>query len=206
MEKSDQNNSFGQELESVGIINKAITSAVKKTSIIFKFFEDSLIERVETKFSILKLISGGKEIMIESSDGKLCISENKKLFQSYISPDFKNWELNKPGLVTVETLLDVYEMTKDTTLFQMFKSLNSDLDKLVMTQNQIVCFCKKHPIWLHQDGYANFFLIKENNNFFVVSVYVCPISLRVYVNHLRNDSIWNASFRRRLIVPQLNFF
>lgn len=221
MEKSGQNPSFGQGLELASIINKAIASAIKKTKadsdkvqslidsvidnpeVISKFFEDLLVEKAETESSILRLISGGGELMIEALDGKSYISENEKLFRSCIDHDFENFGLNNPGLATSETSLNVYEMVKDADYIQVFTSLNSDLDNLVMSQNQIVRFCEKYPTWLRQEEYATFFLIKENDEYFVVRVYVYPNGLHVNVHHFNNDHVWDAENSRRIVCPQL---
>lgn len=217
MEKSSQNPSFGQGLELSTLINKAIASAVKKTNadsekiqkiigkpgIIFKLIEGLFIEAVETQPSILRLISGGEKIMIEASDGKAYISGAEKTFKSGIDGDFENWGLNQSSPATAETLLDVSEMVGDGNFVQIFNGITSDLDKIVMTQAQIIRFCEKHPNWLRQEGYATFFLTKVNGEFFVVDVYVRGDGLRVYVLRLEDDDVWIGEFRRRVVSPQL---
>ncbi len=217
MEKSSQNPSFGQGLELAIIIEKAISNAVKKTNadsdkiqkvigkpgVIFNFFESLLADSVEVKPSILRLISGGEKIMIEALDGKAYISDAKKTFKSYIDGDFKNWGLNQSGPATAETLLDVSEMTSDGTFVQIFTGITPDLEKLVMTQAQIIRFCEKHPTWLRQEGYATFFLTKVNGEYFVVHVRVYSDGLDVYVRRLGHDYVWYGGYRRRVVSPQL---
>jgi hypothetical protein len=220
MEKSSQEKaSFGQGLELANILNKAIANAVKKTGassddvqklinkpgVIYKCVENLFSDSVVTKPSILKLISVGEKIMIESSDGKALISKAKNTFKSSIDFDFTNFKLNKAGIATYETLLDVYEMANDATFVQMFSELNSDLDKLAMTQAQIIRFCEKHPTWLRQEGYPTFFLIKVNGEYFVVCVSMGSGGLDVHVYRLEDDSVsvWGAEHRHRVVAPQL---
>jgi len=221
MEKSSQSAnggpSFGQGLELAIIIEKAISNAVKKTNadsdrvqavigkpgVIFNFFESLLADSVEAKPLILRLISGGEKIMIEALDGKAYISDAKKTFKSFIDGNFKNWGLNQFGSATAETLLDVSEMVGDGTFVQIFTGISSNLEKLVMTQAQIIRFCEKHPTWLRQEGYATFFLTKVNGEYFVVRVYVASDGLNVRVYRLGHGNVWNGVYRHRVVSPQL---
>jgi hypothetical protein len=153
--------------------------------------------------NILKLISGGEKIMIEALDGKAYISNAKKTFKSFIDGDFKNFGLNQYGPATAETLLDVREMTSDGTFIQIFTGISSNLEKLVMTQNQIIRFCEKHPTWLRQEGRATFFLTEAGGKYFVVLVYVGSNGLFASVYHFENDDVWYAESRHRVVSPQL---
>jgi hypothetical protein len=217
MEKSSQDASFGQGLELAIIIEKALIGAIKKHNSnaqkvqeliekpgpIFKSLEDLLAEKIETKSSILKLISGSEKIMIEASDGKATIARAKNTFKSYIDNDFKNWGLDTPGLATPEILLDVHELIQDANFSQIFNSLNSDLDRLVLTQAQIIRFCEKHPTWLNQEGNATFFLTKVNGEYLVVRVSVLSDGLGVSVGRFGYGGVWNAGYGPRLVAPQL---
>ncbi|MFA7702785.1 MAG: hypothetical protein WCX80_05020 [Patescibacteria group bacterium] len=217
MEKSSQHPSFGQGLELAIIIEKAINNAVKKYNsnaqkvqeliekpgAIFKFFEELLADKIETKSSILKLISGGEKIMIEVSDGKATIANAANTFKSYLDSDFKDRGLDTPGLETPEILVDIHEIIEDANFSQIFTGLNPDLDKLVLTQAQIIRFCEKHPTWLRQEENATLFLTKVNGEYFVVSVCVYSDGLDVDVNRFEDGSVWRAGARHRLVAPQL---
>lgn len=218
MEKSSQNSpSFGQGLELSGIIAKAIASAAKKTNansdtiqkivgkpgIIFQFFENLFAEGTQQNPSILRLISGTEKLMIESLDGKATIADAKKIFKSCSEEDFKYFGLNIPGQATPEALIDVHEITEDGTYIQIFGAITPDLEKIVMSQNQVVRFCEKHPTWLQQEEYLTFFLIKENGEYFVVCVRVDSDGLRVGVTRLKYDCIWNSEHHYRVVTPQL---
>ncbi len=86
----------------------------------------------------------------------------------------------------------------------MFNSLSTDLDKLCLTQDQIIEFCTNHPSWLRQDGYGTFFLFKVKDEFFVCSVHVRDGGLCVGVDRLADGCVWDADGAHRVVVPQLN--
>jgi hypothetical protein len=151
----------------------------------------------------LKLISGGEKIMIEALDGKATIADSVDVFKSHVDPDFVNWKLNTSGPATSKTLLDVYEMIVDANSAQIFTSLNSDLDKLVLTQAQIIRFCAKHPTWLCQKEHVTLFLIEINREYFVVYVHVRFDGLFVRVSRFGHDGVWRAEGLHRVVVPQL---
>jgi len=151
---------------------------------------------------ILKLLSAGEKIILEANDSKSKIYGNNKIF-NYISIDFEKPEFNKNSCATSETFVDIYEIIEDAKLAEIFTSLNCDLDKLVMTQSQIVRFCEKHPTWLHQNGYATFFLIRENDEYFVVRVRMNAVGLGVDVGRLGYVHVCYAEYRHRVVLPQI---
>lgn len=152
--------------------------------------------------SFTRLLSRGESIIIADCDGQETLANAKDVFKSYIDDGFKNWKINNKSVATEETPVEVRELVKDATFVQMFGSLGTDLDKLCLTQHQIKMFCKKHSNWLRTDGYATFFLFKENNQFFVARVYVESGGLSVSVDHLGDDYVWNAECAHRVVFPQ----
>ena len=219
METSDPKEaSFGQGLELANILNKAIASAVKKTgassadvqkliskpSVIYECIENLFLGVVVKNPAILKLISAGEKIMVEASNGKAIVIKAERTFKSYIEPKFTSFKLNEKSMATPETLLNVYEMVNPGTFAKMFTELNSDLDKLVMTQAQVICFCEKYSIWLSLKEHPTFFLIEANGEYFVACVYVYQTGLRVYVLNYEYDHCWFCSddYHFRAIVPQ----
>jgi len=149
------------------------------------------------KQSNLKLL---EEVKLGATSGTKTIYKAKKTFKSYIDNDFKNWGLDKRTKATPKTDLFIYEITEDAIFKEMF---TGDLDKLVMTQSQIIDFCDKYLSKLIKDSYRTFFLIKENNEYFVVSVSVNSFDLYVYVVRFENDFVWSAECQHRIVVPQL---
>jgi len=171
----------------------------------------ALQDIVEGKFNkasqeentILRLLTKGESIVIESSDGSETLANARETFKSWIDSDFKKWGTDKPSVATEDTAVQVYEMVKDATFAQMFGSLGTDLDKLCLTQHQIKTFCKKNSQWLRQNGDATFFLFKVEEQFFVAAVRVRSGGLDVLVDRFEYDSVWSAECLHRVVVPQL---
>ena len=153
--------------------------------------------------AILKNISGAEVLKLDALDGKQTIADSKNVFNS-IDSDFKAYGANTKGVVTTETAIDVYEMVKDANFAQMFGSLSTDLNILCVTQSQILNFIAKHRGMLRTEGYATFFLFKSGEEFFVADVsFAVGGSLWVYVIRFEYDGVWHASYRHRVVVPQL---
>jgi len=152
---------------------------------------------------ILKMISGGHNLVLGACDGTKVIAKAKKTFLSGIDSDFEKWRADEPGQATPATVLDVYEMAEDATFSQMFGFLNVDVNKLCFTQHQIIGFAEKYPDWLRTGGYATFFLFKSHGHFFVASVGVYSVGLHVYVSKFGRSDTWIAGRRHRVVVPQL---
>ncbi len=158
---------------------------------------------VKQRVKILELISEGREIMIEALNGKAYISHTKKTFVLPVDEDFKNLGLNKRGPATPETLLEVREIVADGSFFEVFSSLDPNLDRSVMTQAQIIRFCKKHPDWLRNRGLSTLFLTKHEEEYYVVNVCRCEDYLFVYVHSLIMNNICRSKYRYRVISPKL---
>ena len=133
------------------------------------------------------------------TNGEETIYQAKDVFKSYIDNDFKNWNLDNEQKPTKKTKVNVYELIKDSTMKEIFY----DLENMVMTQSQIIKFCEKHPTWLRQDGYTTLFLIRENDEYFVVYVDVRSGGLYVNVYRLGYVNVWYAEYRYRFVSPQL---
>lgn len=130
------------------------------------------------------------------------IQDERKLF-SYIDSDFEYLMLNDT-YTAPKIKAEVYEMEKDGTFKDIFTSLDSNIDNLVMTQGQIIDFCKNHGDKLLDTGYGNLFLLKSRKDYFVADVSVDGGgSLEVGVDRFGFASVCYASLRHRVVVPQL---
>ncbi len=169
----------------------------------------ALQDIIEGKFNldnkentILRLLSKGESIVIDSCDGSETLANAKETFKSGIDGDFKNWGTDKPGVATEDTAVQVYELVQNATFAQMFGFLGTDLNKLCLSQSQIKTFCRKYSNWLRQDGYATFFLFKGGDQFFVAGVLVGSGGLGVCVSRFEYDYVWYAECLHRMVVPQ----
>jgi hypothetical protein len=156
----------------------------------------------KTENSVLNRLFEKEAIKVNATDGKVTIAQSTEVFKFWLDPDFKNWNLDNPQVSTKETPVQVYEMTKDANFKTMFGTLNEDLNKLCLTQSQIVDFCKNHKDRLHPN-WATFFLFKEDNQYFVALVYVRSDGLGVCVFRFGRADVWGGERALRLVVPQL---
>lgn len=114
----------------------------------------------------------------------------------YIDSDFKDYQMDsKANAMEVAVL----ELTEDMTFEQMF------FESQVLTQSQIIEFCKTHKDKLKTGGWATFFLFKVDNDFFVAGVYFHDGGqLQVYVDQFENACVWYGDYRFRVVVPNLS--
>lgn len=141
-----------------------------------------------------------KTIKLKATKGTRTIAQASDIFTGYIDPNFKNWGLDVKEKPTKPSTIDIFEMDKDAT----FKELFLEPEKQVMTQDQVIEFCINHKDELNQNGYANFFLIKRDNNFFVASVSVSDGRPGGCVDEFSDRFIWRAYSRHRVFSPQLD--
>ncbi len=159
-----------------------------------------IAERVSGYF---RLISCGKTITLEPTDGDETISKAKKLFNAWIDPDFQNYGTNVRGQKTEKTNVEVYELIKDGDYRKIFGSLSEDPKTLCFTQSQIIQFVKNYREWLHPNHWT-FVLFEAKGELFVaeVSLYLDG-TLWVDVDRFSDECVWSAEYRHRIVVPQL---
>lgn len=153
--------------------------------------------------SVLRLISGGKQIIILATTGTKTIASATDVFTWGIDSDFKNWGLDVVEPAKPDTPVEVHEMIADGDFKTIFGSLGRNLDELCFTQEQIIVFVQNHKKWLRTDGCSTFFPFKVGNEFFVAYVYLFAGGRpRAYVNRFSSGFVWSGASRPRIVVPQ----
>jgi len=151
----------------------------------------------------LRLLSASEEIIISETDGTKTLANATDVFTGYISPDFTNSGLDVPSEARPKTPVRVYELVKNGRFNQFFSS-SGGLDKLCLTQDQIIQFCLEHKNWLRTGGFATFFLFKVEGQFWVVHVrFDAGGRLMAIVNGFSSVNVWRAGYGHRIVVPQL---
>lgn len=144
------------------------------------------------------------EIVLAATDGTATIAKAMNTFKGHISDDFKDYGTDKPSGPTSQQAVTCYEPRKDATHADMFGSLGNDLDKLCLTQGQIIDFCKNHPDKLLLEECSNLFLFKVGAKYFVARVRVSEFNLlEAHVYRFESPGVWHTNYRRRVVVPQL---
>jgi len=162
---------------------------------------------------ILRLISD-QALNIKALDGNRFIYNSKQTFKSYIDPSFVNWNLNKAGIATDKTKVQVHEMIGNGTFIDIFSSMPGAWSQKWLSQDQIIEFCETLPYWLRQKGLATFFLTKKDenkpidenkpeDNLVVILVSVRSGGLSVRVRRLEDGDVWDGEYRHRVVSPQL---
>lgn len=98
-------------------------------------------------------------------------------------------------------MVNVHEMTRDGTLKQLFESIG-DPHQLVLSQGQIVEFCRNYRDSLRQEGRGTFFLFEVNGKLLVPFVGVVGGKLEADVHRFDFAGVWCAGSRHRLVVKQ----
>lgn len=161
---------------------------------------DFLTQIFSRKRKSLRLISKGERVVIPPLYGRSTIARSKGVF-SYFHYYFTNC-FYKPGPNTAEILVDIYEMEQGITFKQAFNHLNHDLDKLVLTQSQIVYLCRKRDDLFRQSRIGTGFLIKENSEYFVACVFQCSNGLEIRVFSFDYDMFVFRGDFLQIIVPR----
>ncbi len=168
-----------------------------------------LAELAENTVGRLKLISGATKLVLKAADGTKYIGAAKKVFPGWIDGDFKNRKLHVASQPTPETPVQVYELIKDGTFAQVYGGFGENIDRLCLTQHQIIDFVVEYQSWLRTEGYATLFLFKEKTQeadekeatekFFVAFVRWSDRELKVLVLRLSRDVVWGAERRHRFV-------
>jgi len=118
----------------------------------------------------------------------------------WVDPNFKDWGLNRYREVTSTTPVAVYT-AKSGTMGQIF----ADPDNCTVSQRDIVEFRVKYFKLLGQNGMPTKFLIKENDNFFVVSIGVFDFGVRVFLQRLDLGQVIDQEIRVVLPLGALRY-
>ncbi|MFA5934617.1 MAG: hypothetical protein WC827_01900 [Candidatus Paceibacterota bacterium] len=168
------------------------------------FITAKMAELAEQVIGYLKLISGDETIIIGETDGTDTIALARDVFTGWVDPDFVNYGTDVKGQPTKETKVQVLEMIKDGNLAQIFGGFGENLDRLCLSQSQIIRFVKDHSKWLLTgSNHGTFFLFKVQGEFFIADVLLGESIIGVDARHLLDGVVWDADRRRRVVVPQL---
>jgi hypothetical protein len=150
----------------------------------------------------LKRIFADEIIELDASNGHETLAAAKDLFGDRIY----GAKERGPCKPTKKTLTAVYEMIENGSYQEIFGGFGENLERLCLTEDQIVKFCRKHRDKLRKEGYATFFLFQneEDDTFSVAVVSIVGGELFVVVDSLDRGSVWDTECRRRVVVPQLS--
>ncbi len=97
---------------------------------------------------------------------------------------------------TIETTVRIFEVVNDGTFADFFGSFGEN--RLRWKECQVVQFCREHRDKIRVGSYVTLF---ELEGCYVVGVLIDDDNrLRAYVRSVTNPTIWQAYYRRRLII------
>ena len=156
--------------------------------------------RKDTKY--LKLVSYGERIVIEPTDGKDIITQAVELFGMGIEMDLNNIDTEFEGEPARETVVQIFEMTKNGTLNQVLRSFEENLDNISLTQSQIISFVKNNEKWFRTGSCTMAFLFFVGESYCVVRVTWIDGEFYATIVNLANKSVWRSSNRVRFVIPE----
>lgn len=171
---------------------------------------------VRTANVVLYLISDKETMILRALNGRRCIARARETFKFHIDHNFKDWGLDKEGIATPETEVQVHEMEGNGTFQDIFGALPGAWEEKWLSQDQVIEFCECHRHWLTDTYLAGAFLCKINedqpvdeakpqDNLFFMNVFGFEQRLYTYVYKFNHPADWGTGRVRRFIVPKLLF-
>ncbi|MFC1622434.1 hypothetical protein ACFL1Y_00350 [Patescibacteria group bacterium] len=150
--------------------------------------------------SLLKPSSTPESLIIAKTKGNRIISDQTKMFNAWIDPDFNNWKADEPGQNRPKTKVNIYEVIGSGTYSDLFNSLNNNIKDLCLTQSQIISFIQKYQTWLKKERLGTFFLFESYDCFFVARIYMYPNrSMSVGLDKFENSNMRHGYSHRQII-------
>lgn len=141
-----------------------------------------------------------KDIILSKPKSNYNIADAKDVF-NYIDSDLEDLKTNEEYKeVSIKIVLEIKQLTENSTFAQIF----SEPEKMYLSQEQIIEFCRTNKAELSKSVWYTFFLFKVYDKFFVAGVGVgSDGGLRVRVDRLDDGCVWRAEYGRRVVIPQL---
>ncbi len=144
-------------------------------------------------------------VELPATAGTTTIARSVRVFTGFLSKEFRNRGTDVPGHDTNLATALVYELTRDGAYARIFESLGENWRARLLTQGQIVAFCREHSDSLRLGGYGNFFpfQVEGLTEIFVARVDVVGGQLKVNCDYLTYDyGGWAADELHRVVVLQ----
>ncbi len=156
----------------------------------------------------------GKNLALKALDGGRLICDAKSTFKSGVDNKFVTWGINKLGVASSETLVQVHDIMQDSTFMDIFSALPGTWNQKWLSQNQVIEFCETFFEWLRRNGGTTIFLVKKDeskpvdedkplDNLVVVCVVVYSDGLGAFYRRLSLRSIWIGEHHNRVVSPQI---
>lgn len=163
----------------------------------------SLQNITQGKFNdvILRPVSNNEHIVIDACDGTETFN-NEDMFEVGI---FYVDKVSTDGSVlpTKKTLVRVYEIVKDGTFEEICGAVGVSIDRLCLTEHQIIGFFKNCKKWMHPNHCGTYFIFKSGDKIAVAGISGWRGGFRVSVHTLHEYVSWSVESLPRLVVPRI---
>ncbi len=134
-----------------------------------------------------------ENIIVKATSGTENI-EGSDLFSERVYLDTLPSLIGEP---TQDTIACIYEVVNDGTFIDFFGSFGEDRKR--WQESQVLQFCRDHRDKIRIGSYVTLF---ELENGCVVGVLIDDDNrLRAFIRSLNYPALWQAYYRRRLIIP-----
>ncbi|MEQ1500475.1 MAG: hypothetical protein ABL917_03855 [Parcubacteria group bacterium] len=152
-----------------------------------------MIEETKAQKKYLSCLFKDENIVVNATTGLETITESD-IFKGrvYLDP-----LPNIPGKPTLAMSASIYEVVGDGTFVDFFGSFGEDRSR--WQESQVVQFCRDHRDKIRTGSYVTLFELESSS---VVGVLIDDDNrLRVFVRNLSYPAVWQAYYRRRLVIP-----
>ena len=163
-----------------------------------------MIELSEQRIGYLHLISN-EEIIIKATKGERTIEKMRNVFR-FVDHDLAKQDIDVKGLPTPEMRVEVFKMIKNGTAAEVFGGFGENLDRLCLTQDQIISFVENHTKWIGKKICGVSFLTKIKNVYFVFEVDWFgwhQHKLRINIRPLSCERNLYTELNNQFVIPKL---
>lgn len=150
---------------------------------------------------VLRPVSNNEYIVIDACDGTETFS-NEDVFEFGAVDEDKvlKDELVQP---TKNILVRVYEIVKDGTFEEICGAVGVSIDRLCLTEHQIISFFKNCKKWMHPNHCGTYFIFKSGDKIAVAGISGWRDGFRVSIHTLHEYVGWSVESLPRLVVPRI---
>lgn len=165
----------------------------------------------QIKKRLLKVIPGSERLIIDACNGEKTFHNAKNIFPAGIDGAKKRWKKGNLGtqiIPTTRTIVQVHciKYAEEFTIDQLFSSLRSDINNLLLTENQIIDFCEKHPEWLNTNRHGTLFLTKIGPRTFIANIDTFYNGLGGVIDHFEIIKNLKVGIYVRIVAPKATVY
>ena len=168
------------------------------------FFPDNSSENSKAPISFLTDFTKTRDLNIEALSGETTLADAKNILRD-LDKNVSYFGLDKRiGLApTSATTVEVKEIIRREASLRIFSSITRDLDKLVMSQAQVVKYCEKNFCQLVREDSGTLFLIKDQGHYILVVVIRESNHLGFVLLPIGNPYFWKPDAHLSIVYPKI---